>query len=178
MNPYLYLLVRNDLHSMNPGKMVAQAAHSANQFTFETDAYLEHSINMDRPSEPSDVVIQYNYNHWLANVTGFGTTITLAVSLLELQTAVMVAQSLPELRSGQTIDPTYPYILEPEYAALIDHDSKVSSTTLEDMPDGRNIPTRMADGRMLCLREEITTAYVFGDKMIAQMVVGKFPLLP
>jgi len=33
----LYILLRNDMASMNPGKAAAQACHAANMFTWEMD---------------------------------------------------------------------------------------------------------------------------------------------
>ena len=56
----LYLLVRNDLISMNIGKAIAQAAHAANQFAFK------HGVNE-------------HVKRWQSEGDGFGTTITLSV---------------------------------------------------------------------------------------------------
>ena len=37
--PYLYILMRTDLPSLNPGKAMAQAAHAANKMTFIVDKH-------------------------------------------------------------------------------------------------------------------------------------------
>ena len=36
MTPLLYILMRNDMDSMNPGKAMAQASHASNQFVATT----------------------------------------------------------------------------------------------------------------------------------------------
>lgn len=57
MNPVLYILMRNDLDSMNPGKACAQAAHAANQFV---------ELNRDDPF----------VKEWQnSTIGGFGTTL-------------------------------------------------------------------------------------------------------
>ena len=87
----LYILMRTDLVSMNPGKAVAQGAHAANQFVEE------HQTN--------DF-----YKRWAASTPGgFGTTITLGVDAKQMYTAVHVARAL-NLLSGVVHDPTYPLI--------------------------------------------------------------------
>lgn len=171
-NPYLYLLVRNDMDSMNAGKAVAHGAHAANQFTHEM---------METVGSDDLTPVQAQFDQWTSSANGFGVTITLAVSLRELQTAVMVAKSLPDLFAGETIDPTYPYILNREYARLIDHKAQVSPETLKELAEEgnpNNDPTPIGKGNMLCLRNETTAGYVFGDKAVAKMVVGNFPLMP
>lgn len=35
MEPYLYIIARNDMQSLGRGKSCAQVAHGANQFIFE-----------------------------------------------------------------------------------------------------------------------------------------------
>ena len=40
MKPVLYILMRTDMDSMNPGKAMAQASHASNQFVAE---YQEHA---------------------------------------------------------------------------------------------------------------------------------------
>ena len=63
-DPYLYILMRDDLESLNTGKAVAQGAHAANQFMF----------NMERRVDLVDVT-KAMYIDWLAQGGGFGVTI-------------------------------------------------------------------------------------------------------
>lgn len=91
---YLYILMRQDMASMNAGKAVAQGAHAANQMVYEMD-----------PGNP-------DHNEWLTTWQretgkGFGTTITLDVPGRKLHTVVEWAKLL-KLHAGVTHDPTYP----------------------------------------------------------------------
>jgi peptidyl-tRNA hydrolase len=88
--PYLYILMRTDLASMNPGKAVAQGAHAANQFT--------DSVGVD----------EEQFKLWVGETnSGFGTTITLGVTGAQLAHKVNLA-SLLGFPAGVTHDPTYP----------------------------------------------------------------------
>lgn len=155
MEPYLYLLMRNDLPSMNPGKAVAQGAHAANK-----------AVLMIRKSFKTTSEIGRLLTEWEESTDqGFGTTITLSASLPEIETAVKFAPVLGSAISADiSIDPTYPYIVDSEMAKLIDH------------PEGHP-PVRMRDGRYVCFREEITAGYVFGRKSDLVPLLGKFPLM-
>ena len=89
MEPILYILMRNDMTSMNPGKAMAQASHASNQFVATL------------PRDARDI-----YNGWL-QCEGFGTVLVLEVSEQQMRTGVQVAKSL-DLVSGVVHDPTYP----------------------------------------------------------------------
>lgn len=89
--PTLYILMRTDMASMNPGKAMAQAAHAANAFV--RDARDEH----------------YHIADWESSTPqGFGTTLTLAVGSQEaLEDAV--EEAVADGFHADTIhDPTYP----------------------------------------------------------------------
>ena len=90
--PTLYILMRSDMLSLNPGKAMAQAAHAANQF-----ASVARTIKED------------GFQDW-ENQTdaAFGTTIVLdAGGEEELFTAVEAAQDAGYL-ADIVLDPTYP----------------------------------------------------------------------
>lgn len=91
MTPVLYILMRDDLDSMNPGKAMAQASHASNAF-----------INTfgDNP-----VAV-----NWTQETTqGFGTVLVLAVNEDSMRTAVTVALRLNYL-ADVIHDPTYPIV--------------------------------------------------------------------
>jgi peptidyl-tRNA hydrolase len=91
---YLYILMRQDLASMNAGKAVAQGAHAANQMVYE--------IARDNPTHMGWL------DQWQAATgKGFGTTITLDVPGTKLVTVTEWAKTLG-LHAGVTHDPTYP----------------------------------------------------------------------
>lgn len=89
---YLYILMRNDMDSLNPGKAVAQGAHAANMFT----AYME---KFNSPYKKQ-------YKKWLGD-RHYGTTITLSASVKEIDEAIgeTVANGYPV---NTVVDQTYP----------------------------------------------------------------------
>jgi Uncharacterized conserved protein len=88
----LYILMRTDLASMNPGKAVAQGAHAANQCI---------ATLMD----PSDRDL---YEEWVAQTSkGFGTTVTLGVNARQMYETISIARELG-FHAGVVHDPTYP----------------------------------------------------------------------
>lgn len=89
MTPILYILMRTDLDSMNPGKAMAQASHASNQFVATL------------PKDAHDI-----YNEWL-QCNGFGTVLVLGVTEVQMRTSVAVANVL-DLVSDVVHDPTYP----------------------------------------------------------------------
>lgn len=108
----LYILVRNDLHSMNPGKAIAQASHCVSQFV------LKH------PKDAAD---------W-AEYRGFGTTIVLEGSQNDIEhfTQEYIENVYPIW--GDIIDPTYPFKLQREIIPyLVDNLGKIEyDETTED----------------------------------------------
>ncbi len=90
--PRLYILMRTDLDSMNPGKGMAQAAHAANAFM----------------KDHGDVTVP-GVEEWVNETPqGFGTTITLAVpdaKTLEDTVALAKVYGFP---ADVIHDPTYP----------------------------------------------------------------------
>lgn len=94
--PVLYILIRNDLESMNPGKAMAQASHASNAF----------ARHMNRKLTDDDD--KKLYVKW-ENETeqGFGTVFVLAVNESQMRTAAEIADTLGYI-SGVVHDPTYP----------------------------------------------------------------------
>lgn len=94
--PVLYILMRSDMESMNPGKAMAQAAHAANAFMHEVHG------------REDDVE---GYMDWLTSTDqGFGTTITVDIGG-EYELTNMVAKAKNEGWMADTIlDPTYPVL--------------------------------------------------------------------
>lgn len=85
----LYILMRTDLASMNPGKAVAQGAHAANQFIYSYEGW-------------EDV------EKWeKETVSGFGTTIVLEVDEATMRKTIQLASSTGVLHDT-VHDPGYP----------------------------------------------------------------------
>jgi hypothetical protein len=174
--PYLYLLCVNDLDSMGNGKAISHGAHAANQFTYDMSGRCHDdssmwTMQMDREQD--------EFQSWVQSARGFGTTISLDMSMREMETVIMVANSM-NFAASLVTDPTYPYILHKEYAGLIDHKSLVSADTLKDLAEEgnpNNTPKPIGDDMVLCLREQVTCGYVFGQHADLKPIVGNFPMV-
>ena len=72
MIPVLYILMRTDMDSMNPGKAMAQASHASNTFV--------HSV------EPGYNVDEALFDAWQKETQqGFGTVLVLGVNEIEMR---------------------------------------------------------------------------------------------
>lgn len=108
--PYLYILMRSDLDSLNPGKMVAQGAHAANQFAFNMNHQLDmnHQLGDDSSITPEERAQFALFSQWQTSTPdGFGVTICLDVSGYQLPLVVDAAKRM-NLAAGVTHDPSYP----------------------------------------------------------------------
>jgi len=89
--PVLYIIVRNDMASMNPGKAAAQACHAAN-------------LAVGLATLCSMPFLQT----WLDSGKGFGTTIVLVGAIDDIQRTLLFLPNSDEIISGTVVDPTYP----------------------------------------------------------------------
>ena len=97
MTPVLYILMRTDMDSMNPGKAMAQASHASNAFVSN--------------AEPGYNVDEELFNAWQESTPQkFGTVLVLGVNEAQMRTAVEVAESFGVDKFPCDIihDPTYP----------------------------------------------------------------------
>lgn len=149
--PVLYILMRNDLESMNCGKAIAQGSHASNAFVF---AELKKMLSRPWKSVKDfyKVFISGEMNdaslfiQWVHSTTqGFGTVLVLEVDETKMRSAADVAHKLDYV-SGVVHDPTYP----------------------------------LRDGDFCHFIPLDTCAYVFGDKDDPTLaaIVGNFPLHP
>ena len=88
---YLYILMRNDMDSLNPGKAVAQGAHAANVFA----------------EKVKSSKFKKKYKKW-AGDRGYGTTITLSASKEEIDALQQSPKENDEYIMDSIIDATYP----------------------------------------------------------------------
>ena len=94
-DPRLYIMMRNDLVDLNPGKAMAQAAHAANQAIHESNNYRSNRL-----------LTQY-LKEWQDQAQGFGTTIVLSASKSQIQQIIPLAISEGYL-ANFTFDTSYP----------------------------------------------------------------------
>ena len=150
MNDYvLYILIRNDLPSMNVGRAAAQASHASNAFIHEF-------------GKRKDV------KTWQKSTTqGFGTAIILSASSPVIQSVLNSCDSISEnIPIGWVVDPEYGVPVTKELFDFIN--KKVFSVE----------PLIKPDGTVVFFRSEKTCAYVFGRKSELTNVVGFLPLFP
>lgn len=117
---YLYILMRTDMASMNPGKAVAQGAHAANMFGEIMAGRRNTLLQMpgDEQIDDNDAAVQFI--QWQGERM-FGTTITLGVNYEQL--LEKVKQSLGAgFVAGICHDPTYP-LRDGDYTHLIPVDT-------------------------------------------------------
>lgn len=103
--PYLYILMRNDLASLNAGKAVAQGTHAANQMVGELRKQAGNALFY----KPDSLITALNV--WEKEANHFGTCIVLAVNEAQMRASVAKAlgDALPS-HAGICHDPTYPLL--------------------------------------------------------------------
>jgi peptidyl-tRNA hydrolase len=143
----LYILMRNDLPSLNAGKAMAQASHASNAFI--------KSFGNAKSVKP-----------WINETPqGFGTVIVLSANEKQVNEIIQNSENANVL-SELIVDPTYPYIVNNEVAALIDAKHHTVA------------PIVKTDGTVVLHRKEITCAYVYGSKEDCKKILGHLPLHP
>lgn len=146
-DPILYLVMRNDLPSLNPGKLAAQSAHCANAFVGDVAARSGGARKL--------------YMDWARQTKQcFGTTIVLAADGEAIPNLVKLAKK-EGIVAGEVFDPTYPCEVPREIA-------EVMMNQAVDLSD-REIYFCIASGRGLMTRRELVGAYLFGDKNMREL---------
>ena len=111
--PYLYILTRSDLDSLNTGKAVAQGAHAANQFAFEMNklhaAYNHPNVGGATANGHNKLLLDMFAQWETSTPQGFGVTICLDVSGYQLPLIVDAAKQA-HFAAGVTHDPSYPLL--------------------------------------------------------------------
>jgi len=101
-DPVLYILMRSDMASLNPGKAMAQAAHAANQMVYEAFSGKANSKTISAVEK------------WQKQANGFGTTIVLDVGgEYDLQTLMVqfdMSSNNSDFFYNITVDPEYPLV--------------------------------------------------------------------
>lgn len=145
MSGRLYIFMRSDLHSLNPGKAMAQAAHAGTAFTsnFYEGVYEE-------------ILPKEIFDEWTNEGVDFGTTIVLDADEIQVDS---VLEGLEEknikLPVGKIVDPTYPFKAQKELIPFLDKDFVMKKDFI--------IVDHKADsyGMISCTRNEYTCGYLF-----------------
>ena len=144
---YLYILMRNDLGSLGPGRAAAQASHAANAFI--------HKYGNTKDAKA-----------WTASTAqGFGTAIVLCGNLLQITEATLKAhnQGFP---TGNIVDPDYAITISAEIVPFLSKELK--GIKVEQSEKDPN--------KFVIHRQEITCAYIFGNKEELALILGELPL--
>jgi hypothetical protein len=151
MNPFLYILMRNDLPSMNVGKAMAQASHASNQAVWEAMG-----LQGENAQPQIDLV-----RAWQQECKGFGTAIILSANIGEITVEMDAFDDDPAAVCGLVTDPTYSYKTHTDTADLIP-----MTVDTADRIHGKNGMTKL-------FRNEITCGYVLLDKEVFTGGVNK-----
>ena len=109
MTAVLYILMRNDLASMNLGKAMAQASHASNAFVHHFNGYAQ-EYNSKSVHEGIETATMNGFNEWENSTPqGFGTVLTLEGKMGDIQSVVNIFKSLSYV-AGVVHDPTYPLV--------------------------------------------------------------------
>jgi hypothetical protein len=164
--PILYILMRNDLSSLNPGKACAQAAHVGNQMgcVFEREAHKDIIVSGALPL----------YRQWVKEGDWFGTTIVLSANIDQINKIMDNLFSSDKAGSfihndhsiyfDRIVDETYPFSFNRELLTVIDDKLVKNQEIIGDI--------------VYATRCEATCFYVFGDKSEIQPYLTELELMP
>ena len=109
MTAVLYILMRNDMTSMNTGKAIAQGSHASNAFVHHFHGYAQ-EYNSKSVHEEIETAVMNSFNEWENSTRqGFGTVLTLEGRMSEFYPVISIFKSLGYV-SGVVHDPTYPIV--------------------------------------------------------------------
>lgn len=144
MKPVLYIIMRSDMASMNPGKAMAQASHAANAFVHETKQKFENGETL-----PGDAISLFD--SWVNSTEqGFGTVLVLS------------ADSYDSEKYDTQTDFFYDMVQELDGMTCDGDDSDSSSFIAANIIIDPTYPIR--DGSTTHYLEVDTCAYVFVDQ--------------
>lgn len=144
----VYVLVRTDIPSMNPGKAMAQVHHAGvqmmalhNQHQLVKD-YIEQGVN--------------------AGAMGFNTTITLAATKPQIEETM----NRLDLLMGANFNVIGQRVIDPSYPFLVDRE--VWEWMIHIVPGVADLTHNANNGMMLVTRSELTCAWFLGDRNIPE----------
>ena len=134
-----YIIVRNDIPTMNIGKMAAQVSHCTTKLAVEVDVfYATHGGQKEN-------------REWLNN-ENIGTTIVMngyGPDIKDFFSAVN--EEFPNLYTNKVIDDTYPFIVPLDVARCLNKSVTVDWDSLDE------------NGMVKCTRREWTCSGLFFD---------------
>ena len=139
-NIVAYILVRTDLHSLNPGKGMAQAHHAG--------------VQMGTKHAKNSLVKKYIASGNEQGASNFNTTITLGATHSDIRQIKVFADLNKDLNFlyDEVIDPSYPFIMNADEFEFFKF-CKIPGF------DGKYINAK----QVACVRPELTIAWYLGD---------------
>lgn len=131
-----YVMIRNDLPSLTPGKAAAQVHHAGVQMMVKHAGH--------------ELVKAYVADGTAQGADGFNTTLTLSANLAQIEAAIGKVRYLEAL-CDILVDPTYPFFVDREIAPF-----------LADNPAMTRVGGNGSNE--LFLRSELTCAWALGDR--------------
>ena len=150
----VYVLVRNDLPSMNPGKAMSQCHHAGVQMM---GRYGNHAL-----------VKEYISAGMAQGANWFNTTLVLTANEKEIGDTVMNIARLDGVLCGEVVDPSYPFAADGEIARLLEKNPKITRVKTFD------------NGMVLLTREELTCVWFLVDRDNTELgdLFARFSLHP
>ena len=109
MTAVLYILLRNDLSSMNSGKAIAQGSHASNAFVQHFHGFAQEYNSKSKHSRLETETMN-GFNEWENSTTqGFGTVLVLEANMSSIHAVVNSFKGLQYI-TGVIHDPTYPIV--------------------------------------------------------------------
>jgi hypothetical protein len=109
MTAVLYIMMRNDLNSLNSGKAIAQGSHAANAFVYHFNGYAQ-EYNSKSVHESIQTATMNGFNEWEQSTTqGFGTVLALEARMADIIPVVSIFNAMGYV-AGVVHDPTYPIV--------------------------------------------------------------------
>lgn len=143
--PILYIIMRNDLPSMNIGKAMAQASHASAQFV----AKYKNTTVLPNETETA-------FRAWINEGNNFGTTIVLEGSYSSISNfTIDTLDNRSILHQGGIVDGTYPFKAQKELLDIMDlkENNKKNIQIIDDIID--------KFGMVSCTRIETTCYWMF-----------------
>jgi len=136
----VYVLVRNDLPSLNPGKAMSQCHHAG--------------VQMVSKHFNNQLVNDYLADGKPNGADSFNTTLVMAANYNQIVDTINKASqwSSDTIDYGMVVDPSYPFVVDEEISRLI---PQTNTTKIVKVLD---------NGKVLMVREELTCAWVLIDR--------------
>jgi len=108
MTAVLYIMMRNDIDSMNPGKAIAQGSHASNAFVNHFHSYMQ-EMSISSANDDASQMNKSFYEWERSTSQGFGTVLVLEAPMKAINTTIEIFKELGKI-AGVVHDPTYPIV--------------------------------------------------------------------